>query len=86
MWQSRKCARQMTVLAVGAAATAVATAATASPTRYERTLRNCARALSDFAGCTEPGAVWDERSTHASKATTPEVSSPALTRMITSRV
>ncbi len=59
---SGKCARQMTVLAVGAAATAVATAASASPTRYERTLRNCARALSDFAGCSEPGAAinWDE--------------------------
>jgi hypothetical protein len=25
-----------------------------------RTLRNCARALSDFAGCTELGAFWDE--------------------------
>ncbi len=44
MWQTPNCA----------------TAATASPTRYERTLRNCARALSDFAGCTEPGASWDE--------------------------
>ena len=64
MWQTPNCASQMTAAAVGAAAaaaaTAVATAATASPTRYERTLRNCARALSDFAGCTEPGAFWDE--------------------------
>jgi hypothetical protein len=48
-------------VAVAAAGTATATAGTAvSPTRYERTLRNCARALSDFAGCTEPGAFWDE--------------------------
>ena len=62
VWQNPNCASQMTAAAVGAAAaaTAVATAATASPTRYERTLRNCARALSDFAGCTEPGAFWDE--------------------------
>ena len=64
MWQTPNCASQMTAAAaaaaVAAAATAVATAATASPTRYERTLRNCARALSDFAGCTEPGAFWDE--------------------------
>jgi hypothetical protein len=62
MWQTPNCASQMTAAAVGAAvaaaATAVATAATASPTRYE--LRNCARALSDFAGCTEQGAFWDE--------------------------
>ena len=67
MWQTPNCASQMTAAAVGAAvgaaATAVATAATAVlPTRYERTLRNCARALSDFAGCTEPGAFWDEGS------------------------
>ena len=70
MWQTPNCASQMTAAAVGAAATAAVTvtavtavtaaAATASPTRYERTLRNCARALSDFAGCTEPGAFWDE--------------------------
>ena len=47
--------------AVAVAAAGTATAGTAvSPTRYERTLRNCARALSDFAGCTEPGAFWDE--------------------------
>ena len=37
--------------------TAVAASLT---TRYERMLRNYARALSDFAGCTEPGAVFDE--------------------------
>ena len=51
------------VAAAGTAAVAAAGAAVtaaASPTRYERTLRNCARALSDFAGCTEPGAFWDE--------------------------
>jgi hypothetical protein len=63
MWQTPNCASQMTAAAAAAAAaaaTAVATDATASPTRYERTLRNCARALSDFAGCTEPGAFWDE--------------------------
>jgi hypothetical protein len=46
--------------AAAAAAVAAAAAATASPTRYERTLRNCARDLSDFAGCSEPGAAWDE--------------------------
>jgi hypothetical protein len=40
-----------------AAAAAVAAAAAASPTRHER---NCARDLSTFAGCTEPGAAWDE--------------------------
>ena len=54
------CASQMTAAAAAAAAvTAVtaATAAAASPTRYERTLRNCARDLSDFASCTEPGAA-----------------------------
>ena len=59
MWQTPSCASQMTAAAAAAAAaaTAVAIAATAVlPTRYERTLRNCARALSDFAGCTEPGA------------------------------
>jgi hypothetical protein len=43
-----------------AAAVTAATAAAASPTRYQRTLRNCARDLSEFAGCTEPGAIWDE--------------------------
>ncbi len=49
----------MPAAAVGAAVGAVATAGTVP--RYERTLRNCARALSDFAGCTEPGvAHWDE--------------------------
>ena len=37
-----------------------AAAAAATPTRYERSLLSCARALSDFAGCTEPGAVWDD--------------------------
>jgi hypothetical protein len=37
-----------------------AAAAAAPPTRYERSLLSCARALSDFAGCTEPGAFWDE--------------------------
>jgi hypothetical protein len=64
--QSPNCASQMAAgavavgVGVGAAATAVATAATASPTRYERTLRKCARELSDFASCTEPGAVWDD--------------------------
>ena len=42
-----------------AAAVTVTAAAAASPTRYERTLANCARDLSDFAGCTE-GAIWDE--------------------------
>ena len=37
------------------------TAVAASPkTRYERMLRSYARALSDFAGCTEPGAMFDE--------------------------
>ncbi len=45
-------------LALPAAVTAVTAAAFAS-TRYERTLRSC-RALSDFAGCSEPGAVWDD--------------------------
>ena len=45
--------------AVAAAGTA-AGAAAASPTRYERSLLSCARALSDFAGCTEPGVAWDE--------------------------
>jgi hypothetical protein len=45
-----------------AAVAAAAAAATASPTRYERTLANCARDLSDFAGCTKPGAFWDESS------------------------
>jgi siroheme synthase len=69
MWQTPNCASQMTAAAVGAAATAAVTvtavtavtaaAAAASPTRYERTLRNCARDLSDFAGCTEPDAIWD---------------------------
>jgi hypothetical protein len=48
----------MTTAAV-AAATA-ATAAAASPTRYDRTLYNSTPTLSDFAGCTEPGAIWDE--------------------------
>jgi hypothetical protein len=43
-----------------AAVAAAAAVATASPTRYERTLRNCARDLSEFAGCTKPGAFWDE--------------------------
>ena len=43
-----------------AAAVTVTAAAAASPTRYERTLANCARDLSDFAGCTKPGAFWDE--------------------------
>ena len=65
--RARTCSRasQMTAAAVAAAATAAITvtavtaAAAASPTRYERTLRNCARDLSDFAGCTE-GAIWDE--------------------------
>jgi hypothetical protein len=62
----RTCSRasQMTAAAVAATAavtvTAVTAAAAASPTRYERTLANCARDLSDFAGCTEPGAFWDE--------------------------
>ncbi len=65
----RTCSRasQMTAAAAAAAVAAAAvtavtaaTAAAASPTRYERTLRNCTRALSDFAGCTEPGAVWDD--------------------------
>jgi hypothetical protein len=46
--------------AAAAAVTAAATATAASPTRYERTLRNCARVLSDFAGCSEPGADLDE--------------------------
>jgi hypothetical protein len=45
-----------------AAAAATAAATAASPTRYERTLRNCARDLSDFAGCAEPGAAFDENS------------------------
>jgi hypothetical protein len=39
-----------------------AAAAAAPPTRYERSLLSCARALFDFAGCTEPGAFWDEGS------------------------
>jgi hypothetical protein len=57
MRQTPNCASQMSAVAAAAAVTA-ATAAAASPTRYERTLRNYARALSDFAGCT--GAMWDE--------------------------
>jgi hypothetical protein len=53
----------MTAAAAAAAGTATATAGTAvSPTRYERTLRNCARDLSDFAPGAEPGAVFDEGS------------------------
>ena len=49
-----------TAAAAAASTAATITAATAaSPTRYERTLRSCARDLSDFAGCTE-GAIWDE--------------------------
>ena len=52
----------MTAAAVAATAavtvTAVTAAAAASPTRYERTLANCARDLSDFAG--RIGAGWDE--------------------------
>ncbi len=40
--------------------TAVTAAAAVPSTRYERSLLSCARALSDFAGCTEPGAVWDD--------------------------
>ncbi len=43
-----------------AAGTAVTAAAAVPSTRYERSLLSCARALSDFAGCTEPGAFWDE--------------------------
>jgi hypothetical protein len=43
-----------------AAVTAVTAAAAVPSTRYERSLLSCARALSDFAGCTEPGAFWDE--------------------------
>ena len=39
---------------------AAANAAAATPTRYERTLHNCARDLSNFAACT--GAVFDEDS------------------------
>jgi hypothetical protein len=35
-------------------------AAAVPSTRYERSLLSCARASSDFAGCTEPGAVWDD--------------------------
>ena len=57
----------MTAAAVAAAAagtaagTAAAVTAAAVPsTRYERSLLSCARALSDFAGRTEPGAVWDD--------------------------
>jgi hypothetical protein len=54
----------MTTAAVAAAGTAAAvtavTAAAVPSTRYERSLLSCARALSDFAGCTEPGAVWDD--------------------------
>ena len=50
-----------TAAAAAASTAATITAATAaSPTRYERTLRSCARDLSDFAGCTKPGAFWDE--------------------------
>ena len=59
----------MTAAAVAAAAagtaagTAAAVTAAAVPsTRYERSLLSCARALSDFAGCTEPGAFWDKGS------------------------
>ena len=52
----------MTAAAVAAAAVTAAIAAAASPTRYERTLRNCARDLSDFAPGAEPGAVFDEDS------------------------
>jgi len=37
------------------------TAAAVGPTRYERTPRNCARSLSDFAGCTEPGSLFGTR-------------------------
>jgi hypothetical protein len=75
----RSCSRasQMTAAAVAAAAagtvtavTDVTAAAAASPTRYERTLRNCARDLSDFAGCTEPGA-WDEGSASGRASTVP---------------
>ncbi len=33
------------------------TAAAVGPTRSERTPRNCARSLSNFAGCTEPGSI-----------------------------
>ena len=67
----RTCSRasKMTAAAVAAAATAAAAAAVTAvtaaaaavpSTRYERTLRNCVRDLSDFAGCTKPGAFWDE--------------------------
>jgi hypothetical protein len=37
-----------------------AAAAAAPPTRYERSLLSCARALSDFARGAEAGAAWDE--------------------------
>ena len=46
--------------AAGTAAAVTAVTAAVPSTRYERSLLSCARALSDFAGCTEPGAFWDE--------------------------
>ena len=48
--------------AAGTAAAVTTVTAAAVSTRYERSLLSCARALSDFAGCTEPGAFWDEGS------------------------